>query len=649
MRKKIFGVIISAIFLLTTILPVTGELNKIKIEENININTNNYSLPYDYPLPPPISVDMVLEESICKRMSVRGFTGEQVTDEELSTILWAAYGYTDEGKRGIFNPDEIYSSVIYVIRSDATYKYVPENHSLSLFKTGNYLYIGQYDAAPIKFGLVWNKSITTDELFGMSEIGMIGQNIYFDANALDLGTVTTGYGVEELNQIGLPSNEKPEIIMPLGHPSPPYDFTYSPLPASNLPSIVNNTYSLEDSINNRFIGNNWDNIPLSDVEESQLIWGSYGYSYLLDDTNDRHRTVPSAVGIYPFKIYAANQDGVYLYDPSTHSISTIVQGDRREEINNSLGSNDIWAASATWIIIPFYNSNSYPQYINWWYYEVGAISHNIILEATVLNLSSNLITYISDISGLRSALGISSQTNLLPWVVIPVGHPQNYPPDTPRNPYPEDGETDIPFNIELSWTGGDPDPGDIVTYDIYFGAISPPPKIVSNHPETTYTPGQLSNLTTYYWQIIAFDDHDASTSGLIWSFITSFNYPPNEPKITGPANGKPKIEYDYTFVATDSNMDDLYYYIDWGDETNTGWIGPYHSEEEIIQSHTWSEKGKYNISCKAKDIYNAESNWEFLQITMPRDKTSIDSLLFKFVNQFLFLKKLFFLKSLHLQ
>jgi nitroreductase len=639
MSKKILGFIISSLFLLTVILPVTGEFNKLETEE-----IKEKFITDEYPLPPPISVDMVLEESISRRMSVRGFTSEQVTDEELSTILWAAYGFTGDGNRGIFNPDGIYSSVIYVIRSDATYKYVPENHSLSLYKTGNYLYIGQYDAAPIKFGLVWNKSITSDELFGMSEIGMIGQNIYFDANALDLGTVTTGYGVEELNQIGLPSNEKPEIIMPLGHTSPPYDFTYSPLPPSNLPSIVNNTYSLEDSINNRIIGNNWDNLPLTDVEESQLIWSSYGYSYLLDDTNDRHRTVPSAVGYYPFKVYAANKDGVYLYNPSAHSNSTIVQEDRREEINNSLGSNDIWAASATWIIIPFYNTNSYPQYLVWWYYEVGAISHNIILEATALNLSSNLITDISDVDGLRSALGISSQTNLLPWFVIPVGHPAenpNSPPNSPSNPSPEDEETNISTNVELSWTSSDPE-GDIVTYDIYFGATSPPPRIVSNHPESTYNPGQLANLTTYYWQIIAFDEHGASTAGPIWSFITTFNYPPDEPTITGKAKGRPNAEYEYTFVAKDVNMDDLYYFIDWGDGTNSGWIGPYNSEEEIIQSHKWSEKGIYNISCKAKDIFNAESNWEFLQVTMPRDRTNINSLFFRFINQFLFLKKLLF-------
>jgi hypothetical protein len=534
MKKKIIEISVFMLLIVSAVFSVTGELNKSKTKDS-TID------PVDYPLPPPISVDMVLEESICRRMSIRSFTSEQVTDEELSTILWAAYGYTENNNRSIFSPDGGYSTIIYVIRSDATYKYVPETHSLSLFKNGNYLYIGQYDTAPIKFGLVWNKSITDDELMGMSEIGMIGQNIYFDANALNLGSVTTGGGIEELNDLGLPSNEKPEIIMPLGHPSTSYDFTYSPLPPSNLPGIVNNTYSLENSINNRLISNRWDNMPLSDIEESQLIWSSYGYSYLLDGTNNRHRTLPSAVDIYPFKIYAANQDGVYLYNPDTHSITTIVQDDRREEINNSLGPNDIWTATATWIIIPFYNSNSYPQYLIWWYYEVGAISHNVILEAIALNLSANFITYIPDVNGLRSAIGISTQTNLQPWFVIPVGKP--YIEETPNNP-------------------------------------------------------------------------------------------PSTPNLSGPTSGKSGYIYNYTISATDPDEDNISYYINWGDGTNSGWIGLYPSGEIITINHTWSEKGTYTIKAKAKDEYGNESGWATLVVSIPRTRMVITPFLLNLLERF---------------
>ena len=469
MTKIILGFLICMILIFSAALPVTGDINKTKFKDVIdNINV----LIDDYSLPPPLSIDMVLEESICRRMSVRSFTGEAVSDEELSTILWAAYGVTENGNRSIFNPDGTYSTIIYVIRNDATYKYVPEDHSLSLFKSGNYMHLGQYDedvGTVIKFGLVWDKDIESDEIRGMADIGMVCQNIYFDVNALDLGTVTTGMYVDELYDLGLPSNEKPEIIMPLGHPSSPYDFTYDPLPVSNLPAVVDNTLSLENAINNRQIIDNWDDIPLSLLEQSQLIWSSYGYSYLFDNVNNkRHRTLPSAIGVYPFKIFAANHSGVYQYSPNTHSISEILQGDQREEIKNCVEHNDIMIDTASFIIVPFYDTDVYPQYITFWYYENGAIIHNALLEATALNLSANVIYDISNEAGLRSALGISSDTNLLPLSVIPIGNPYtNTTPNTPPGiPY-IDGPTSGNAGTAYTFTFNSIDPdGDEVYYYI---------------------------------------------------------------------------------------------------------------------------------------------------------------------------------------
>ena len=77
----------------------------------------------DYPLPPPMSVDMTVEETIFRRMSVREFTEDPVTEEELSTILWAAYGYTDDGKRTVHGIDGVHAAHIYVLKEDAVYKY----------------------------------------------------------------------------------------------------------------------------------------------------------------------------------------------------------------------------------------------------------------------------------------------------------------------------------------------------------------------------------------------------------------------------------------------------------------------------------------------------------------------------------------------
>lgn len=95
----------------------------------------------------------------------------------------------------------------------------------------------------------------------------------------------------------------------------------------------------------------------------------------------------------------------------------------------------------------------------------------------------------------------------------------NHAPNTPGNPSPSNGATNQSINAGLSWTGGDPDTGDTVKYDVYFGTINPPTTLVSNDQSvTTYKPGTLSYGTTYYWKIIATDNYGASTSGIVWSF-----------------------------------------------------------------------------------------------------------------------------------
>jgi len=96
------------------------------------------------------------------------------------------------------------------------------------------------------------------------------------------------------------------------------------------------------------------------------------------------------------------------------------------------------------------------------------------------------------------------------------------------------------------------------------------------------------------------------------------NSAPSVPTIKGPARGEPQKEYQYRFVATDIDCDPIYYYIDWGDGNNSGWIGPYKSGTEITLNHSWNEKGKYTIKAKAKDEHNRESDWATLVVSMPK-------------------------------
>jgi len=85
--------------------------------------------------------------------------------------------------------------------------------------------------------------------------------------------------------------------------------------------------------------------------------------------------------------------------------------------------------------------------------------------------------------------------------------------------------------------------------------------------------------------------------------------PPAAPTITGPTFGLVNKEYTYTVVATDPDGDDVYYYIDWGDNSNSGWIGPYNSGTQVPASHTWNSPGTYVIRAKAKDVHHVSSEW----------------------------------------
>jgi len=112
------------------------------------------------------------------------------------------------------------------------------------------------------------------------------------------------------------------------------------------------------------------------------------------------------------------------------------------------------------------------------------------------------------------------------------GEVMNQAPLPPFDPFPENDQEFVSIQPELSWSGGDPDPGDTVTYDIYFGTDPNPPYIETIGPypatqtEITYDPEiPLDHYITYYWKIVAEDNHNATAEGPVWSFTTGNNAP----------------------------------------------------------------------------------------------------------------------------
>ena len=111
---------------------------------------------------------------------------------------------------------------------------------------------------------------------------------------------------------------------------------------------------------------------------------------------------------------------------------------------------------------------------------------------------------------------------------------------------------------------------------------------------------------------------------------------PETPSINGPSFGSKGTEYSYNCVTIDPEEDLISYCIDWGDDSEIQWFGPFISGENINISHIWEKAGTYLISVKAKDINDIESGWATLEVSMPNTKSvsEFNSWIMRFIQRF---------------
>ena len=103
------------------------------------------------------------------------------------------------------------------------------------------------------------------------------------------------------------------------------------------------------------------------------------------------------------------------------------------------------------------------------------------------------------------------------------------------------------------------------------------------------------------------------------TFITTHS--PDAPSIKGSSEGTAGKSYTFNVTATEPDEENILYYFDWGDGTNSGWLGPYPSGTMIEKSHSW-KAGSWTIKVKAKDIHDIESEWGTLKITISKNRAN---------------------------
>ncbi|MEW6568918.1 MAG: SagB/ThcOx family dehydrogenase [Chloroflexota bacterium] len=203
----------------------------------IRTQTPQAAPPTVIALPPPrLEGPLSLEACLLQRRSIREFTDQALTLEEIGQLLWAAQGITDpRGFRTAPSAGALYPLEIYVVRAEGVTHYDPAEHALAAVKDGDLRHelsaaaLGQQAVAQAPLVLVITAVYErTEAKYGAErapryvqlEAGHAGQNILLQAVALGLGAVPIGaFDDGEVQRVlGLPADHLPLYLIPVGHP-----------------------------------------------------------------------------------------------------------------------------------------------------------------------------------------------------------------------------------------------------------------------------------------------------------------------------------------------------------------------------------------------------------------------------------------------
>ncbi|QYZ78101.1 SagB/ThcOx family dehydrogenase [Methanofollis formosanus] len=181
-----------------------------------------------------------IEEALATRRSVREYADGPLTLAELSQLLWAAQGVTDEmsGFRTAPSAGALYPLEVYVAAGEVTdlpagvYRYLPAEHRLERVAEGDVrrdlagaalnqsavrdaaaviAIAGVYERTTGKYG---ERGIRYVHM----ESGHAAQNIYLQATSLGHGAVSIGaFHDDEVGRVlGMNEDERPLYLMPVG-------------------------------------------------------------------------------------------------------------------------------------------------------------------------------------------------------------------------------------------------------------------------------------------------------------------------------------------------------------------------------------------------------------------------------------------------
>ena len=183
--------------------------------------------------------DVSVEKALHQRRSVRSYSDEPLSLPQISQLLWAAQGVTEPGRGLRTSPSAgaTYPLETYLVVRRASdletgvYRYDPAAHALRQLSDKDQsrklaaAALGQTSVSEAPVNVVLSARYERTRRYGDKterfvhmEAGHASQNLYLQAEALNLATVVIGAFREERvrSLLGMPEEETPLYIQPVG-------------------------------------------------------------------------------------------------------------------------------------------------------------------------------------------------------------------------------------------------------------------------------------------------------------------------------------------------------------------------------------------------------------------------------------------------